>query len=959
MIIIWQFKKLSVNLRIYTHNYIKTNHRMKSTLIAGLTFALAAILTAPAASAETDLPANQFGLVAFGSSKIKLTDPEATRMEIPTHARLDYSVSAASWLKPEIEDGKLILNVDANNTCGQRSATLSVRTAQGKTSEITVTQNGMNVGELAYTSINALRVRPSSVTASVSQPGEGANLTIDDNTATFWHSPWSGFNPENQSEWPLLTFRFSEPSEIATARYFPRSDGQTNGNWEDVAVFITTDTGNNPSWTRMNDEIYHLKGSSNPYDFKIECETPVTGIRFQVRSGSGNFASCAEMEFYRVQKGESAYETDSKLFADKVLSGLKPGVKQADVDKMTDPFLQALAQLMLKGTYKAENMISTHEPLWDVETLSEQWNAPGKYYDRCQGATGVVLSKGKYAVVVDGIPEHLGTIPMRVMNWYVMPDDPEQKAYATEEIYALANGVNVINRTSTAPALAYICNYDTEGMTNGTASPITAHIIGGGYNGVLSNTKTNAEMQKILDNAIYPCIDLIGSRVHSVWEVNAIKNYAKDQYVRYINVLDQLIIWEHRLLGFEKYNRVPPNKTLAFVNYDYYMYQGGRGVTFKYDTQRRVCSPDVLMNSDDDAIWGLSHEWGHQHQMKPYFCWTGMAEVSNNIFSAYNVSHMGYPISSLTYSGRYPKMKWTVTAQRIFLTDIYDRTPSDPKDGETKTANSDGIVLACRNDAATAAKEGRAFAWSSELKKFAQEQPTMPTKRADDAKRAINAIEAYSSGNGELIFAPYINMMYFFMEANSSRDDADARPDLMLDLFEALRQNDNPNGSEIEKKGAVDKYELLASIFNNNRTTDPSINKTEQFKKLYPNSVWVTRGYLPAANSPVNWTANSAPFIINLVRKASRLTGYNLWDYFERWGVFTVCALEQGDYGIQYYVFTEPMYDEFRDDMKALEASGELRPLPESLRQAMSVCPGPSRPKPVIPNDRPLTADEN
>ena len=48
------------------------------------------------------------------------------------------------------------------------------------------------------------------------------------------------------------------------------------------------------------------------------------------------------------------------------------------------------------------------------------------------------------------------------------------------------------------------------------------------------------------------------------------------------------------------------------------------------------------LTADDDAIWGLSHEWGHQHQMQPYFCWSGMGEVSNNIFSYYNTQHMGY-----------------------------------------------------------------------------------------------------------------------------------------------------------------------------------------------------------------------------------------------------------------------------------------------------------------------------
>lgn len=48
------------------------------------------------------------------------------------------------------------------------------------------------------------------------------------------------------------------------------------------------------------------------------------------------------------------------------------------------------------------------------------------------------------------------------------------------------------------------------------------------------------------------------------------------------------------------------------------------------------------MYNDFDAIWGLSHEWGHQHQMAPYFNWAGQGECTNNMNSCYNTLHMGY-----------------------------------------------------------------------------------------------------------------------------------------------------------------------------------------------------------------------------------------------------------------------------------------------------------------------------
>ncbi|MDE7388495.1 MAG: M60 family metallopeptidase, partial [Muribaculaceae bacterium] len=900
--------------------------------------------------------------VAYSSDAIRLSADGATQ-EIPLYSRVDVSASSDSWLETSVEDGKLIISAGANPYSGQRTATVTVRTSVGN-STFTVTQLGMNIGTLAKDLIKNGKVTPSSVTATSQQTGNEAALAIDGKNDTFWHSAFSGFNPNNSNEWPRLTFTFKDSPTIASMLYTPRPSSETNGNWGKVRVYMRH-TGEN-SYSLMTDKVYDLGGSSEPYVFTIPegKRDNIANIRFEIQTGvntntsqTHDYASCAEMTFSSSAAGVPIPEADSKYFADAVYSALKPGVTQKDVDKITTPFLQKLAQMMLDGDYDGARMTTTHEPLWNVETLSAQWNAPGKYYDRTQGATGVKLTRGNYAIFVDGLTDSKPNTTLKVTGWYAMPDDPEKKSYCSEETYTLTNGLNVITRTTAWDGLAYLDNYDTEGLNSGTAKPLKIHIIGGEYNGVITNTMTNAEAQQILDNAVYPCIDLMGSRVHSVWEVDAVKAYANGQYVRYINTLDQLIIWEHRVLGLEKYNRVPQNKTLAYVNYDYYMYQGGKGVTFKYDTQSRVCSPDNLLTRDDDAIWGLSHEWGHQHQMTPYFCWTGCAEMTNNVFSAYNVIHMGYPINSSSYYGRYPKDKWEKTVQRIFIDDNYDRTPSDPKDGETKTANSDGIVLACRQDAATAAQAGKAFTWCNELKQLAINQSKLPSKRSEDAKRALNAIEAYSSSNGELCLAPYVNLMYYFMEENANRAAGDERPTFIQDMFEALRQTDDAKGSVIEKQDGVDKYELLASIFNGNKSSDPSINKTAAFKQQYPNSVWTTRGYIPT--STVSWQANSAPFILNWIRKASRLTGYNLWSYFERWGVFTVCALEQGDYGIQYYVFTEAMYDEFKADMEALEKAGVVRPLPDNVRNDITYCKPLTRPRPTIPNDRPLTADEN
>lgn len=938
----------------------------------------AAIAAPPAVVAQKNVPATEYGIIAFGNNAVQLSDNKAVSMEIEVHNRYSYAISDAKWLKTEVAEGKMILNADENPGAGARTATLTIRSNSGGITNMTVTQPGWNIADAAYDTYMAGRVFPvrcvdacGSALGRANSTGENLEKSYDGKTSTFYHTSWAGFDSSVPGQWPVLEYYFTETGasadkavEISSITYIPRQDGGRNGCFGLVDIEI--------GQYKAPGEYTWIKISDKPFDFKMTADVKdvsvpenlrkgIMAIRFIVRSGYADntgkcFASCAEMQFGKPGGAASDYT----LFTDDVLSALKPSVTRNDIESMADPFLKQLAGMMIDGTYSSEGLVSVHAPHKNVADLSAEWNSPGKYYDRTQGVTGVTMSKGRYVVMVSGISDKKGVVQLSLTHWhghkpYKDANNNDVKFYVYDNSYILRNGINVIDVNDSDMALAYVNNFDTDGLADGTASDVKIHIIGGQVNGVLRSTMTNAEMDRVLDNAVYPCIDLVGSRVHSVWEVQALKTYTKGQYVRYINLLDQLIIWEHRLLGLEKYNRVPTNTTLAYVNYDYYMYQGGRGVTFMYDTQRRVCDPDVLMFRDDDAIWGLSHEWGHQHQMAPYFMWTGMAEVTNNIFSAYNVSHMGYKVNDSNYRGRYPSDKWKVKAPRIFLDDNYDRTVTPPSStGETKTSNADGIVMSCRSDAKKAAEAGNiSFAYNDELKQFAINQPVIPTLRSENEKSALNAIEAYSGGNGELILAPYVNLQYYFSEKQSDRLPEDFKPDLWPDLFESLRQNDDPQGSQIEKQGEADKYELIASIFNGNKN-----DKIAEFQSRFPESVWNTHNYIPV-NTVLHWQNNSVPAILNFIRKISRLTGYNMWKYFERWGVITVAAIEQGDYGIQYYIMTEAMYDEFKNDMFQLEKEGVLKPLSDEMLKKISYCDHPSFDAPEIPNDRPVLPSDN
>lgn len=92
-------------------------------------------------------------------------------------------------------------------------------------------------------------------------------------------------------------------------------------------------------------------------------------------------------------------------------------------------------------------------------------------------------------------------------------------------------------------------------------------------------------------------------------------------------------------------------------------------------------------------------------------------------------------------------------------------------------------------------------------------------------------------------------------------------------------------------------------------------------KAAYPNSIWTK--YITAGHTSRN--TNSMPFVLNYIRKASRLSGYNLFPFFERWGFLRQVAMYIGDYGNGWCVFPKAAYDEFKADMDELVAKAFLR----------------------------------
>lgn len=857
--------------------------------------------------------ATEKNIVLLGAQKMSVGFADTTfYVPILTNQEVEVSTSA-DWLSSSIDNNRLKVTVQENMNSDERSASISISTKNHLLERVfTVDQEREGLAE--YVPKDS-KVKIASASANSSQSGEDISRTYDGNTGTLWHSPYTG------GTFPfILTYNFSDVDQIDYLRYVPRSSSSgTNGNFKEVEIFVKCEGESEYKSVYTGD----WGGSSQIRDitFPEPLKNPVS-IQFKIKSGAGNFASCAEMEFYK----KNANDPNTEIFANDLWDSLKDGVTQDDINALTNPFCKFVAQQLFDNKDEfTKGRIQEYTCRLSPEAQSDLLKAPGKYYDHLQGVTGININKGTHGVAVSGLPNGESLV-LKVVAWFPQELNAEGNGGGPVEYsYTLHNGINSIEYTSDYDGLAYIAYYSDESPVDHNKYPnVKVHFINGIVNGYLTPDKTNDELDVILQNAKNRCIDLVGSKVHSVWQTSGMLNYCKAMdgtskgYVQFMNVLDTLVDWEHHLLGLKKYNRVPDNCTMAYVNYTYYMFQGYYGVSFKYDCESRVLNCKTIMTNDGDAIWGLSHEWGHQHQMQPYFCWAGLGESSNNMNSCENVLRMGYHDD--WHAGRI-KSAWE-SAYNSFFVNVNDTATSEPR-------------LRAYNNISR-------FGWSKEVQEEIRAQYAKYYKNgrwvipaiSEDAEHGLSTSEVYVEANT----APFYMLHNYFSYVSEDK----SKVDFQLDLYESLRQNDNENGSAIEtyangeKKTTVDKYELIASAQNGVK------GKLDELKQKFPETCW-----LKYINAGSNCWQNSVPFIFNYIRKASLISGYNLFDYFDRFGFMRTIIMSIDDYGLKDYAMMKDMKDEFKADMDALG----LKKISEDMMEKMAHSPLPVYTTPNIPNE--------
>ena len=119
-----------------------------------------------------------------------------------------------------------------------------------------------------------------------------------------------------------------------------------------------------------------------------------------------------------------------------------------------------------------------------------------------------------------------------------------------------------------------------------------------------------------------------GKHIQVAYPVEWFKVHTGGKGEELIKNYDTMLNHHYTLLGLVKYKKVPRNRILARVNFNFYMFRDGDGVAYlgNKGTMRMVANPEVVIKGD--PCWGFCHEVGHVLQMRPQMTWGGMPGIA-------------------------------------------------------------------------------------------------------------------------------------------------------------------------------------------------------------------------------------------------------------------------------------------------------------------------------------------
>ncbi len=335
-----------------------------------------------------------------------------------------------------------------------------------------------------------------------------------------------------------------------------------------------------------------------------------------------------------------ALKADTQFFTDASCSQLKPQVKRENLAGFRSELLRTVAAGMLVGTYDTTCRAASYEAYPSPQELGRTLKL-GDGFSRYENITGIFLEAGEQVVLVGGTGGK--ELSLLIPDWMRKPAegaDPEKDPNGWglhQQQIGVKEGVNVVQVKKGGNV--YVSYFDDHSET---APRVSVHFATGKVNGFFEGTRqTNEDWNRLLDHAVSPILDARGKHIQVAYPVEWFNVHTRGKGVELVRNYDTMLEHHYSVMGLVKYQKVPRNRILARVNFNYYMFRDDDGVAYlgNKDTMRMVADPGVVITGD--PCWGFCHETGHVLQMIPQMTWGGMTEVSCNIFSMYTVTGMG------------------------------------------------------------------------------------------------------------------------------------------------------------------------------------------------------------------------------------------------------------------------------------------------------------------------------
>lgn len=515
-------------------------------------------------------------------------------------------------------------NIEKNENEGPRTATVIIKDKDSDClAELRISQDGDKYqadGESGIgddIKLKVIRGEASSYHNGSGNEG-GIEKSFDGDMNTWYHSQWSGKNPEGY--FPITLDYYLENAEVLDyVVYYPRTS-HSNGNFKEVDVLVKYK--GKDGFEKVLEKDFGGSSSAARVVFEPALQN-VDAIRFSVKSGVGDdghgFASCAEMEFYK--KNPDNFDPLT-LFTDFTCTQLKPGVTEKEIEACTYPLFKNIALYMYKGKYPREFRIDEYKAYPHPDD-DAKLNKTGQY-SLLDNPTGISVKEGEELIVLVG--ETSGqTISLRIQNL----DMPNEDGFNFASTYPLVEGINkIIPRNK---GLLYIMYHTPQFRT---VAPVKIHIPSGIVNGYFDSTRHTepGDWDRLIGNATDKNFDVLGKYAHLTFPTQRFRDHTQKRGKELIDAYDRLVYLEMEFMGLEKYDRMFSNRMYFSVIYKSYMYAAGYHTGYNDNTLHELCNVDLLKTT---SIWGPAHEVGHINQTRPGLKWVGTTEVTNNIHSMY------------------------------------------------------------------------------------------------------------------------------------------------------------------------------------------------------------------------------------------------------------------------------------------------------------------------------------